>query len=111
LRTESKHTVLFKNLLEFIKQFLISFFLSIVCPTQEWGVAWDLREMGLAQGKGVRDGQAPQTRREISSHSQRERRQHGAGRRRKDKSGVMKRNQCEQSGHLQKGFLTIIKCL
>ncbi len=35
--------------------------------TQEWGVAWDLREMGLAQGKGAREGQAPQTRREISS--------------------------------------------
>jgi hypothetical protein len=24
-----------------------------LCPTQEWGVAWDLREIGSAQGKGV----------------------------------------------------------
>ncbi len=38
-----------------------------MCPTQEWGIAWNLREMGSAQGKGVREGQAPQTRREISS--------------------------------------------
>ncbi len=38
-----------------------------MCLTQEWGVAWDLREMGSAQGKGVREGQAPQARREISS--------------------------------------------
>ncbi len=38
-----------------------------MCPTQEWGVAWDLREMGSAQGKGAREGQAPQTGREISS--------------------------------------------
>jgi hypothetical protein len=30
-------------------------------------MAWDLREMGSAQGKGVREGQAPQTGREISS--------------------------------------------
>ncbi len=35
--------------------------------TQEWGVAWDLMEMGSAQEKGVSEGQAPQTRREISS--------------------------------------------
>jgi hypothetical protein len=39
----------------------------LLCSTQERGVAWDLREMGSAQGKGVREGQAPQTRREISS--------------------------------------------
>jgi hypothetical protein len=29
--------------------------------TEGWGVAWDLREMGSTQGKGVREGQAPQT--------------------------------------------------
>jgi hypothetical protein len=38
-----------------------------LCLTQEWSVAWDLREMGSAQGKGEREGQAPQTRREINS--------------------------------------------
>ncbi len=38
-----------------------------MCPPYEWGVAWDLREMGSAQGKGVREGQAPQAGREISS--------------------------------------------
>jgi hypothetical protein len=42
-------------------------FLFCLCPKQEWHVAWDLREMGSAQGKGVREGQAPQARREISS--------------------------------------------
>jgi hypothetical protein len=94
-------------LLEFIKRFLILFFLLVVCLTQEWGIVWDLREMGSAKGKGVREGQAPQTRREISSHSQRGRRQHGTGRRRKDESGVMKRNQSAQSEHLLKDFLTM----
>ncbi len=39
----------------------------LLCLTQEYGIAWDLREMGSAQGKGVREGQAPQTRSEISS--------------------------------------------
>ncbi len=38
-----------------------------MCPTYEWGVAWDLREMGSARGKGVREGQAPQAGRKISS--------------------------------------------
>jgi hypothetical protein len=37
-----------------------------LCLTQEYGT-WTLREIGSAQGKGVRDEQAPQTRREISS--------------------------------------------
>ncbi len=43
------------------------FFLKDLYPTQERGVALDLREMGPAQGKGMREGQAPQARREISS--------------------------------------------
>ncbi len=30
-----------------------------MCPTCERGIAWDLREMGSAQGRGVREGQAP----------------------------------------------------
>ncbi len=40
---------------------------SLVCPTGEKGFAWDLREMGSAQGKGAKEGRAPQTRSEISS--------------------------------------------
>jgi hypothetical protein len=31
----------------------------VMCPTQEWGVAYNLREMGSAQGERVRQGQAP----------------------------------------------------
>jgi hypothetical protein len=41
--------------------------LILVFPTQEWGIAWNLREMGSIQGKGVREGQAPQAGRKISS--------------------------------------------
>ncbi len=36
-------------------------------PYKGKGVAWDLREMGSAQGKGAREGRAPQTGSEISS--------------------------------------------
>jgi hypothetical protein len=38
-----------------------------MCPTRGKGIAWDLREMGSAQGKGAREGRAPQTENEISS--------------------------------------------
>jgi hypothetical protein len=38
-----------------------------LCPTEEWGVAWDLREMGSSWGRGVREGPAPQEARKISS--------------------------------------------
>ncbi len=38
------------------------------CPTQKRGVAWDLREMGSAWGRGVREGPAPQEVEKISSH-------------------------------------------
>ncbi len=38
-----------------------------VCPTSERAVAWDLRKMGSAWGKGVREGLAPPEAREISS--------------------------------------------
>ncbi len=38
-----------------------------IVPYGGKGVAWDLREMGSDQGKGAREDQAPQTRKEISS--------------------------------------------
>jgi hypothetical protein len=38
-----------------------------LCPTGKLDVAWDLREMGSAQGRGVREGQAPQGVEKISS--------------------------------------------
>ncbi len=38
-----------------------------MCPKWERGVAWALREMGSARGRGVREGAAPQEAREISS--------------------------------------------
>jgi hypothetical protein len=28
-----------------------------MCPTAEWGVAWDLREMGSTWGRGLREGE------------------------------------------------------
>jgi hypothetical protein len=41
--------------------------LHLVCPTWEWGVAWDLREMRSAWGRGVREGPDHHEAREISS--------------------------------------------
>ncbi len=38
-----------------------------MCPTEEGGVAWDLREMGSTWGRGVREGPVPQEARKISS--------------------------------------------
>jgi hypothetical protein len=38
-----------------------------MCPTHEKGVAWDLRELGTAQGEETREGWAPQARKEISN--------------------------------------------
>jgi hypothetical protein len=69
----------------------------LLCLTWNRGVAKDLREMGSAWGKGVREGPAPQKAGKISISAQRGRRQHGAGRRRKDKLGVVKKDQGEQS--------------
>ncbi len=40
---------------------------SLLCPTWERVVAWDLREMGSALGRGVREGPAPQEAKEKSS--------------------------------------------
>jgi hypothetical protein len=62
---------------------------------------------GVSSREGGEGGQTPQTRREISSQPQRGRRQHGEGRRRKDESGVMNRNQRAQSEHLQESFLAM----
>jgi hypothetical protein len=81
-----------------------------VCPTQAKGVAWDLREMGSAQGKGGREGQAPQTRSEISSQLPARKEPNGAGGRRKEESGMTKRTQHAQSEHAQKAFINVIKC-
>ncbi len=60
--------------------------------------------MGSAQGKGVREGQPPQTTREISSQLPARKEVHEEGRRRKGESGVIMRNQHAQSEHLQEGF-------
>jgi hypothetical protein len=38
-----------------------------LCPTWERGVAWNLREMGSAWGRGLREGPAPQKAGKISS--------------------------------------------
>jgi hypothetical protein len=40
-----------------------------LCPTWERGIAWDLKEMGSAWGRGVREGPAPQKAGKISSQS------------------------------------------
>jgi hypothetical protein len=55
-------------------------------------------KMGPSWGRGVRgEGPAPQEARKIAVSAQRGRRQHGEGRRRKDKLGVMKEDQSKQS--------------
>jgi hypothetical protein len=81
--------------------------LEVTVPDTIVGIAWDLREMGSAQGKGVREGQAPQTKREISSQLPAKKEATWRRRKRKDESGVMKRNQRAQSEHPQEGFLTM----
>jgi hypothetical protein len=43
---------------------------SILYPTEEWGIAWDLREMGSTWGGVMREGPAPQTESKISSEQQ-----------------------------------------
>jgi hypothetical protein len=65
--------------------------------------------MASAQRKGVSEGQAPQGVGKISRavNSQQGRRQHGAGRSRKDESGMMKKSQRAQSEPLQEGFVTM----
>ncbi len=64
-------------------------------PTQEWGVAWDLREMWSAQGKGVREGQAPHARRE------------GEGRVRRDEEEPA----CTEWAPSKRLFNNVIKCM
>jgi hypothetical protein len=61
--------------------------------------------MGSAQGRRVMEGHVPHGVWKISSQLQQGRRQHGAGRRRKDETGVMKKSQRAQSEHFQEGFL------
>ncbi len=46
---------------------LTSYRSGLTVPYKGVGVAWDLREMGSSQGKGVREGQGPQTRSKIGS--------------------------------------------
>jgi hypothetical protein len=65
----------------------------LLCPTLERGVAWGLREMGSAWGRGVREGLAPQNAGEISS--QRSARKEATSWRRKKKE--------EGIGHDQEG--------
>ncbi len=73
-------------------------------PDMKAGVGWDLREMGSAQGRGVREGQAPQGVEKISSQLLQGRWQHGEGRIRKDGSGVMKKDQRALSEHFKEGI-------
>jgi hypothetical protein len=63
--------------------------------------------MGLAQEKGVREGQAPPTGREISSQLPARKEATWRRKKRKDVPGVMKRNQLAQNEHPQEGFLTM----
>jgi hypothetical protein len=67
-----------------------------IVPGMERGVAWNLRIMGCAGGRGLREGPAPQGTRKISSQCSGWR-QHGEGRRGMGESGVMKKDQREQS--------------
>jgi hypothetical protein len=56
-----------KQALSFNIQSDLSLLYIKLCPTLEHGVAWDLREMGSALGRGVREGPAPQKGGKISS--------------------------------------------
>ncbi len=68
-------------------------------------------ENGVSSGEGGEGGPGPPKKEgNKQSTPQRERRQHGAGGRRKDESGVTKRNQHAQSEHLQKAFNSVFKC-
>jgi hypothetical protein len=62
-----------------------------LCLTWERAVAWDLREMGSAWGRGAREGLSPQEAGKISSQCSRTRKTPLG------KSGVMKKDQREQS--------------
>ncbi len=60
--------------------------------------------MGSAQGKGVREGQAPRVGREISSQLPARKEATWSKNKKKNGSDVMKRTQRAQSEHLQEGF-------
>ncbi len=66
---------------------------------------------GVSSGEAGEGGQGPPRQGgRLAVNSQQGRRQHGAGGRKKDESGVTKRNQCAQSEHLQKTFFSMFIC-
>jgi hypothetical protein len=78
-----------------------------LCPTWERGIAWDLREMGSAWGRGVREGLSPQKARKISS--QRSVREEATWRR-KRKEGQVGRDE-EGPARTEKNIVTSVICV
>jgi hypothetical protein len=82
-----------------------------MCLTWKWGVAWDLREMGSAQGKGVREGQSPQAGREISIQLPARKEATWS---RKRKEGQVRRDEedlaCKEWAYSRRLFNNVIRC-
>ncbi len=65
---------------------------------------------GVSSGEGGEEGPSPPDKKQdIAVNSQQGRRQYGAGGRRKEESGVMKRTQRAQSEHSQRTFINVFK--
>jgi hypothetical protein len=64
--------------------------------------------MGSAQRKGMREGQAPQTRKEISSQPPARKEATWSRRKKERRSGMTKRNQHAQSEHFQRIFINVL---
>ncbi len=69
----------------------------LLYPTEEWGVAWDLREMGSTPGGENEGGPCPPDREQDKQGRSQE--QHGARGRGEEESGVTKRTHRAQSEH------------
>ncbi len=63
------HSIHSEYILIYVQDTVASWFLRVyMFPTWKHAIAWSLREMGSAWGKGVREEPAPQEAGKISSH-------------------------------------------
>jgi hypothetical protein len=65
---------------------------------------------GVSSGEGVREGQAPQARSEISSQLLARQEATWSRRKKEEESGVTKRTQRAQIEHSQRTFINVFKC-
>ncbi len=80
---------------EKLPSYLITIPPTYLCPTGKQGVAWDLRDMGSAWGRGVMG--PPGSKKDKQSEGSAREEATWRRKRRRDKSGVMKKDQREQS--------------